>query len=110
MNRAAFFASLRGAAMFPHGFTQQQMDGVTNLLSDPLNLLAYNLAAAFQEATGDERALCRRLARQAEVAAEIPKEIYTLLTLDDEIEQLDIRQREPMTRLAASNAGAAGAS
>ena len=60
MNRAAFFASLRGGAMFPQGFTQQQVDGLTNLLdvwekhyfADPLNLLAYNLATAFHETAG----------------------------------------------------------
>lgn len=60
MNRAAFFASLRGGAMFPHGFTQQQVDGFSNLLdvwekhyfADPLNLLAYDLATAFHETAG----------------------------------------------------------
>ena len=29
MNRAAFFAFLRGRAMFPHDFTQQQVHGIT---------------------------------------------------------------------------------
>ncbi|HEV7433464.1 MAG TPA: hypothetical protein VGO22_01110 [Pseudorhizobium sp.] len=46
--------------MFKHGFTQQQVDGLENLLDvweqcyaqDPLDLLAYNLATAFHETAG----------------------------------------------------------
>lgn len=68
MNRTAFFASLRGGAMFPHGFTQNQVDGLTNLLdvwekhyfADPMNLLAYNLGTAFHETAGTMQPITER--------------------------------------------------
>lgn len=58
--RAKLFANLRGGSMFAHGFTQQQVSGLDNLLdvwdgwyaADPIDLLAYNLATAFHETAG----------------------------------------------------------
>lgn len=57
MNRAAFYAALRGSALFPRGLTQSQVDGFENLLNvwekhfkaDPMDDLAYNLATAYHE-------------------------------------------------------------
>ncbi|MCF6371083.1 DnaB-like helicase C-terminal domain-containing protein [Rhizobium halophilum] len=50
--------------------------------------------------------LGRQLAREAEIASELAKEGHTLLTLDDEIEQLEMRLTERRTRLAALRASA----
>ncbi|WP_421594341.1 peptidoglycan-binding protein [Shinella sp. M27] len=57
MNRTAFYAALRGGAMFPKGLNASQVDGVENLLDvwaryfadDALQFLAYDLATAFHE-------------------------------------------------------------
>lgn len=57
MNRTAFYAALRGGAMFPKGLSASQVDGVESLLDvwaryfadDALQFLAYDLATAFHE-------------------------------------------------------------
>lgn len=51
--------------------------------------------------------LSRLLAREADIAAEIAKEGHTLLTLDEEIEQLEKRLKERRQRLSALKASAA---
>lgn len=51
--------------------------------------------------------LSRLLAREADIAAEIAKEGHTLLTLDEEIEQLEKRLKERRQRLSALKATAA---
>ncbi len=50
-------------------------------------------------------ALGRQLAKEAEIAAELAKEGHTLLTLDDEIEQLEQRLKERRQRLSALKSG-----
>jgi replicative DNA helicase len=50
--------------------------------------------------------LGRLLAREADIASEIAKEGHTLLTLDDEIEQLEKRLKERRQRLSALKSGA----
>lgn len=50
--------------------------------------------------------LGRQLAREATIAAEIAKEGHNLLTLDDEIEQLEKRLKERRQRLSALKSGA----
>lgn len=57
MNRTAFYAALRGGAMFPKGLDANQVAGTENLLDvwakyfadDALQFLAYDLATAFHE-------------------------------------------------------------
>lgn len=57
MNRRAFYDALRGSALFPHGFTQGQVEGFERLLdtwdkyfsADPAAHLAYNLATSYHE-------------------------------------------------------------
>lgn len=57
MNRTAFYAALRGGAMFPKGLDDSQVAGMENLLDvwewyfadDALQFLAYELATAFHE-------------------------------------------------------------
>ncbi len=51
--------------------------------------------------------LSRLLAHEADIAAEIAKEGHTLLTLDEEIEQLEKRLKERRQRLSALKASAA---
>ncbi|WP_156373879.1 hypothetical protein [Rhizobium sp. Leaf386] len=57
MNRASFYAALRGGALFPFGLQKGQVNGIENLLNvwekyysgEPRNDLAYNLATAYHE-------------------------------------------------------------
>ncbi len=51
--------------------------------------------------------LCRKLAQEAEIAAELAKEGHTLLTLDEEIEQLEQRLKERRQRLSTLKASTA---
>lgn len=51
--------------------------------------------------------LGRLLAREADIASEIAKEGHTLLTLDDEIEQLELRLKERRQRLSSLKSGTA---
>jgi putative chitinase len=68
LNRKAFFNALRGGAMFPKGFTPEQVDGIDNLLNvweryfaaDSDFLLAYNLGTAWHETAGTMQPITER--------------------------------------------------
>lgn len=52
-------------------------------------------------------ALSRMLSREADIASEMAREGHTLLTLDDEIEQLETRLKERRQRLSSLKSGTA---
>lgn len=57
MNRKTFFDALRGGALFPHGFSTNQINGLDRLFdvwdehfsTDPIADIAYNLATSYHE-------------------------------------------------------------
>jgi len=70
MDRTAFFAALRGSALFPHGFEQPQVDGITRLLDvweegyrGPVDELGYDLATSFHETAATMQPIEERGAR-----------------------------------------------
>lgn len=68
MNRTAFFAALRGGAMFPKGFKDLQVEGAEAILDEaerrgtPLRHLAYILATAYHESAHTMQAVRETLA------------------------------------------------
>lgn len=82
--------------------TSEYMTGLMSLGFDPSTMQRLESSLHIIKSVS----LGRQLAREAQVAAEIAKEGHTLLTLDDEIEQLEMRLKERRTRLAALKAGA----
>jgi predicted chitinase len=69
MNRTAFYAALRGGAMFPKGFKASQVEGTEAILDEaekrgmPLRHLAYILATAFHESAHTMQAVRETLAK-----------------------------------------------
>lgn len=70
MDRTAFFAELRGSALFPHGFSQDQVAGINRLLDvwddfyrGPLDEIAYDLATSHYETAGTMEPITERGAR-----------------------------------------------
>ena len=68
MNRTAFYAALRGGAMFPKGFKASQVEGTEAILDEaerrgtPLRHLAYILATAYHGSAQTMQAVRETLA------------------------------------------------
>lgn len=75
---------------------------LTNLVAEGLNMRPERIEAALQIIKG--AALSRQLSREAEFAASMAREGHTLLTLGDEIEQLEARLKDMRSRFAETTA------